>query len=738
MRRAVPATLAAVLAFGCGDRDRPVGSIQGPGRSAPLEDPAGRQADGRRILFGDLHVHTTYSIDAFIYSLPLFGGEGAHPPADACDYARYCSAFDFFSITDHAEGITPKRWQRIKDSTRRCNATAGDPEDPDLVSFIGWEWTQAGPTPESHYGHKNVIFPDLADDAVPARTINSLPPGTLSRAAPPALIKLGANLLALAGQSEYADFLWFIGTMAETPECEPDVDVRALPLECMESAPTPATLFEKLDQWGFEALVIPHGLAWGAHAPPGSKLDGQLNPRDHDPARQTLVEVFSGHGNSEKFRSFRAIDEAVDGSLVCPEPTADFLPCCQRAGEIVRERCGDLPEAECQARVQEAKQLALEAGRNPRRVLPGTTAEDWLDCDQCRDCFKPSYSLRPRQSAQYALAIGNFDERDPDGNALRYRWGFIGSSDDHKAQPGTGYKQILRRKNSDARGLATPSLEKRLMPLALGEQQDPQRAQPAPPAAERGFKELFDVERVASFMYPGGLVAVHAAGRDRRSIWSALRRREVYGTSGPRILLWFDLLNGPDGPVAMGGGTTLAEAPRFEVRAVGAHVQQPGCPDASREGLSPERLGRLCRDECHNPGDERHPIVAIEVVRIRPQQRRGEDVAPLIEDPWRRFPCQPDPAGCRVTFEDPDFVASHRPATYYVRALQESTPAVNGANLRALRDANGVVVSTEPCYGGYKTDATDDCLAPVNERAFSSPIFLEWKSQPRGGSLRLP
>jgi len=736
--RALLASIALFLILACGGSDRPPGEIEGARRpDAALEAArlaqekavqgldaalgAERALPAKRILFGDLHVHTTYSIDAFMFSLPVLAGEGAHPPADACDFARYCSALDFFALTDHAESLTPAHWALEKESIRQCNERGGDPADPDLVAFLGFEWTQVGPTPETHYGHKNVIFPGLAGDELPVRPISALPDEGAGLFAGLGLAS-AARFVDPLHWSEYADFLWLLDELAAGKRCERGVHTRELPADCHENAPTPEVLFEKLAQWGRDAQVIPHGTTWGLYTPPGSAMDKQLTARQHDPERQRLIEIMSGHGNSEEYRAWRELDQSPDGAPVCPPPSPDYLPCCWRAGEIMRERCGDLPEQECERRVEEAKRLALLANVSPHLLFPDTRGEDWLDCGQCRDCFKPALGYRPRESVQYTMALSNFDELGPDGDPMRFRYGFVASSDNHTARPGTGYKQYERRMMTEATGARSAFYDRLARRMQSRGDADPRVPQPVSP--ERNLLSA-DTERVASFLYPGGLVALHAEGRTRAAIWEALERREVYGTSGPRILLWFDLLNGPGGPLPMGSSIAFSGTPRFEVRAVGALVQKDGCPEESVEALSPERLERLCRGECYHASDERHPIVAIEVIRIRPQARSGEDVNDLIEDPWMRFECEPRADGCAVSFEDPDYTGSDRDVLYYARAIQEPTPAVNGANLRAELDAEGNVVRTAPCYGDYRTPFDEDCLAPVEERAWSSPIFLD-------------
>jgi hypothetical protein len=78
-----------------------------------------------------------------------------------------------------------------------------------------------------------------------------------------------------------------------------------------------------------------------------------------------------------------------------------------------------------------------------------------------------------------------------------------------------------------------------------------------------------------------------------------------------------------------------------------------------------------------------------------------------------------------VQFEDPEFVASGRPAVYYARAIEEPSPAVNGGQLRCKYDESGRCIEVHPCYGDYRTPKSDDCLTTIEERAWSSPIYVD-------------
>ncbi len=723
-------TVGLLLLASCQGEHQGPGQIEGAAVPAPvIAERAARQgraltelapaAEARKqILWGDLHVHTTFSADAFLRSLPMLQGEGVHPPADACDFARYCSALDFWSINDHAEMLSPEHWKETKESIRQCNARAGDPKNPDVVAFLGWEWSQVGQTPETHFGHRNVIFRDLEEDRVPKRPISALDEQLIGgmRQPPPLRQRILFPLLDWSNRHRYYDFGRFVRENIRTPLCPRGIDTRQLPDDCHEAAPTPEELFEKLAQWGFESIVIPHGTTWGFYTPPGSTWDKQLEGARHDPQRQILFEIYSGHGNSEEYRTWKAVDFDAQGNPVCPPPSADYLPCCWQAGEIIRKRCGNIPAEECERRVRVARANYLQAGVAGHLTVPGAEVADWLDCGQCRNCFNPAFNYRPGSSAQYILALTNFRE-----GKRRFRFGFIASSDNHSARPGTGYKEFARRAMTEAAGARDARWRQRIL-----------RPQPAAPESRpldvqrSGLQpfQLLEFERQASFFMTGGLVAVHSEGRDRNSIWQALKRREVYGTSGDRILLWFDLLNAPGGAAPMGAEVELPETPRFRVRAVGAFKQKPGCPQVSLTALSPERLQRLCRGECYHPSDERYRITEIHVVRIRPREEPGEPIAELVEDPWRRFECPASASGCEVEFEDPEFPTAKREIVYYVRALQEPTLAVNAGGLRCKRDATGQCVQVDPCYGDYRTPYDEDCLWPNQERAWSSPIYV--------------
>ncbi|MFT5482527.1 MAG: hypothetical protein ACI9GW_001178 [Halieaceae bacterium] len=643
-----------------------------------------------QILFGDLHVHTNHSMDAYFFSSALIKGGGVVTPADACDFARYCSALDFWSINDHAEGLTPRAWGDTVSAIRNCNAQAGDQANPDMVSFLGWEWSNGNKRDvPNHYGHKNVIFRTWEAGQTPSRPIAARKQSGFPKGPP-----LAFGMMSLTeGIADASDLGWYIEESKSTPICAENIPSDQLPDDCREIALTPKALYRKLDEWGLDSMVIPHGLAWGNTNPLAGDFRDQLD--EHEQRYQKLLEVYSGHGSSELFENFQRLAATDNGRPFCPESTENFTPCCRQAGIIVRQRCANPANEACEQQVVEAIDKFVKRGTpGGRKTLADTTLDDWAGCGQLRNTFQPSAMYVPRLSAQYSLALG-FDER---GEPKRAKFGLIGSSDGHQARPGSSYKESNRLLYTDHKDVGREYLRADLL---------------------KADKES------GAFYYTGGLIALHADGRDRDAIWQALSYRNVYATSGDRMLVWFDLVNGPTGKVPMGSEVAMNQTPHFKVRALGAFEQKPGCPDYSTAALGEERLQSLCGGECYYPGgDTRKAISRIEVVRIRPQITPGENIEPLVENNWRSFDCPADGHGCEVEFDDPEYAVGGRAALYYARVIQEAEPLIGGDPFSCEYDNNGVCVKRNYCIG-ENAKAGMNCLSEAEPRAWSSPIFIE-------------
>ena len=486
------------------------------------------------------------------------------------------------------------------------------------------------------------------------------------------------------------DFLKFREESYSIPFCDQE---RNLNEECKERAETPKELFSRLDELGLEAIVIPHGTTWGIHSPANSSMSSQLYNSNHDPDKQRLMEVYSGHGNSEIYQKFLHTEEISPGIFKCPPPTDNFEPCCWRAGIIVNEQCKKETGVACADKANDIKEQFANNASGLLRfgLVENATEEDWNQCGQLKDSFLPAYTYRPAMSSQAALA----SQINTGGVLNSFKLGLIGSTDNHKARAGAGYKEFARKSMGDSWG------------------------------AKDNLTWILPPERGASFYSTGGLVAVHADRLDRNKIYDSLYEREVYATSGERILLWFNLINGQE-EIPMGSELALSENPFFEVRAVGSYKQLPGCPDYVNNSMSKEEIERLCLNECYNPTNERNLIDRIEVIKITPTEKL-DALDNAIQDPWLIFDCNDTGQGCLISFEDKQFTKDKVSSVYYIRAIQEESLAVGGDPLRCEYNENGECIKIKPCYAsGPEFEPSDDCLAPIGERAWSSPIFLNY------------
>lgn len=207
----------------------------------------------------------------------------------------------------------------------------------------------------------------------------------------------------------------------------------------------------------------------------------------------------------------------------------------------------------------------------------------------------------------------------------------------------------------------------------------------------------FDEVKVYGWeMVSSGYAAVWATENTREAIFDAMQRREVYATTGPRIVLKFDLIDAgtskPMGSIVKAGTT----APTFSVSAmkdpIGANLDRvqiiKGWVDS--KGISHEKIYEVSWSGKRKLSKQGKLPALPSTVNVKQASYTNTVGSKILEGTW----------------QDPDFDAT-TPAFYYARVLEIPTPrwtAYDAAHFGVEID-KGI-----PMQG--------------QERAYSSPIWL--------------
>jgi hypothetical protein len=301
--------------------------------------------------------------------------------------------------------------------------------------------------------------------------------------------------------------------------------------------------------------------------------------------------------------------------------------------------------------------------------------------------------MLPHEYARSALKLGLQQEAALGVNPFKF--GMIGATDSHTSLSST------REENYFGKFSGTePATDARYTDLV---------SQDLRPDGD-GSLNVYHWESTAA-----GLAGVWARENTREAIWDAMARKEVYATTGTRLLVrvfagWdfeADEVHLPDFArqgyrrgVPMGGDLSTAPeggAPRFMVRALrdpdGANLDRvqivKGWLDAA--GELQERIYDIAVSDGREIGDD---------------GRAMSEVGSTVDVATATYTNTIGDALLGAYWEDPDFDPALR-AFYYVRVLEIPTPTW--------------IACDEQVFG--KRDAPDEAPRVHQERAYTSPIW---------------
>lgn len=602
--------------------------------------------------FGDLHVHTSLSMDAYLF-------EDRSRPDDAYAFARGQTLYlppyddsgkgtrpfridrplDFLAVTDHAEFLGEVALCRDESSTayqsEPCIAFRNADPDATVDALMERILAVAG----SSKGRSGTLCGDDGAECLEA----AVTPWLETQQA-------AERWYDRSGECRFSTFVGYEYSLSEASSnlhrnvIFANSAVPRAPLSATE-APVPEMLWRWLtdvcieSETGCDALAIPHNSNWssgrmffpeyapggGAEARDAAELRARLEP---------LVEIMQIKGDSECRQGLYGVSGTVD------------------------EHCA----FEKLRRPNEAEADCRDGVGSDGKLLEGCVSR-W------------SYT-------RYGLVQGLAEKVKLGVNPFEY--GFVGSTDTHLGTGGA----VRERDFPGSIGTNTTAPERLSSVVTLP-----------------GIAKLDSVRH-----NPGGLVGVWAPENSRAALFWAMKKRETFGTSGPRIVPRF--FGGWQYPDELCSDPEMVSKAYDQGVPMGSHL--PPRPDGEK---SPGFVVAAMQDAWKHGT----PLQRIQVIKgwmddDGVMQQRVHEVAgsPDNEATVDTGTCELQGEGhaslCAV-WRDPDFDAD-KPAVYYARVLE------NPSCRWSTWQCNELPESERP-------ESCRDPLVPktIQERAWTSPLW---------------